>query len=94
MTHDLGCIPLPASHSISGLLSATLLCPCHMYTKQRDREVDCPVCQEASITFMAWMHRNEETASNGEWTLIYEWNEEFQFQQPLITQTVCVLCIP
>lgn len=80
MTDDLGCIPLPASHSESGLLSCTLLCPCHMYAKQRDREVGCLVCQEASITFMAWMHRNEETASGDEWTLILEWrNEEFQF---------------
>lgn len=76
MTDDLGCIPLPASHSISGLLSGTLLCPCHMYTKQRDRKVGCPVCQEASITFMAWMHRNEETASGSEWTLIFEWRQE------------------
>lgn len=38
VTGNLGCIPLPASHSISGLLSSSLLCPCHMYTKQRHRE--------------------------------------------------------
>lgn len=66
MTGDLGCVPLPASHSISGLLSSILLCPCHMYTKQRGRDVDCLVCQEASVTFMAWMHRNEEPASGSE----------------------------
>lgn len=75
VTDDQGCVPLPASHSISGLLCCTPLCPCHMYAKQRDREVGCPVCQEGSITFMAWMHRNEETQSGGEWTLIFEWRQ-------------------
>ena len=76
VTDDRGCIPLSASHSISGLLSSTLLCLCHMYANQRHREVGCPVCHEASVTFMAWMHRNEDTHSGSEWTLIFEWRQE------------------
>lgn len=77
VTDDQGCIPLAASHSISGLLSSTLLCPCHMYAKQWDGEVGCPVCKKASITFMAWMHRNEETQCGGEWALVFEWRQEW-----------------
>ncbi len=82
VTDDLGCIPLPASHSISGLLSSALLCPCHMYAKQRDREVGCPVCQEA-IALHSWPGcievKRQRLVVNGLWYLNGGRNEAFQF---------------
>ncbi len=86
VTHNLRCIPLPASHSISGPLSRVLLCPCHMFPKQRGREVSCPVC--GGLTLHSRPGCIYATVSAGEWTLISEWRPSFS-SQPIYYADCC-----
>lgn len=55
VTGDAGRIPLPAGPLVSGPLCRSPLWPCHMDAKQRGGEVECPVCRQDSVTFVAWM---------------------------------------
>lgn len=67
-----GCIPLVASHSISGLLSCTPLCPCHMCSKQWDRDVGCPVCPGVSHYIRVLdVNGNAWAAIGGEWAVMF-----------------------
>lgn len=69
-TGERGCVSLPVSHLISRLLCSSLLCTGHMYSRQRRREVDGPLCWEASITSPVTMQKNDHPASGTEQTVM------------------------